>query len=162
MVDTNFPDLLSALGNSGVEIILVGGLAGMAHGASRATVDIDVVYRRTPENVRRLVSCLTPLHPYLRGVPRGLPFRLDETTIDNGLNFTLVTDLGDLDLLGDVPGGGQYENLLPHAQSLTLFGVDILCVTLEKLIYLKRAAGRPKDVEAIAEPELLLDERDRA
>ena len=79
----------------------------------------------------------------------------DETTIRNGLNFTLTSKrLGDLDLLGEVAGGGTYEQLLPFTTELTVFGHTCRCVTLERLIQLKRAAGRPKDFEAIAELEL--------
>jgi predicted nucleotidyltransferase len=95
----------------------------------------------------------------LRGAPPGLPFRWDERTIQAGLNFTLTTTLGDLDLLGEVAGGGLYEQLLPFTQEMEAFGVRCLFVTLEKLIQLKRAAGRPKDLEAIAELQTLLDER---
>lgn len=76
-----------------------------------------------------------------------------------GLNFTLVTDLGDLDILGEVVGGGLYDALLPHSSELEAFGVKLRCVTLEYLIRLKRAAGRPKDFEIIAELQALLEER---
>jgi hypothetical protein len=89
-----------------------------------------------------------------------LPFRWDEATIRSGLNFTLTTDLGDLDLLGEVVGGGGYQQLLPFSVVLEPFGVSCRFVTLEKLIDLKRAAGRPKDLDAIAELEALLDERE--
>jgi hypothetical protein len=60
-----------------------------------------VVYRRSPDNLDRLVSSLAPFRPYLRGAPPGLPFRWDQATLERGLNFTLVTTLGDLDLLGE-------------------------------------------------------------
>ncbi|MBI1917891.1 MAG: hypothetical protein HYS12_24615 [Planctomycetes bacterium] len=88
-----------------------------------------------------------------------MPFRWDERTIQAGLNFTLTTTLGDLDLLGEVAGGGSYEQLLPDTQEMEAFGVRCAFVTLEKLIQLKRAAGRSKDLEAIAELQALLEER---
>jgi len=72
--------------------------AATAHGSARLTVDLDVVYRRTSENIARLVSALAPLQPYLRGAPPGLPFDWSEVTIRKGLNFTLTTKLGALDL----------------------------------------------------------------
>lgn len=67
--------------------------------------------------------------------------------------------MGDLDLLGEVAGGGTYELLLPHTRRLRVFDVDIDVVTLPALIRLKRAAGRPKDLEVIAELEALLEEQ---
>jgi hypothetical protein len=84
---------------------------------------------------------------------------LDVATLERGLNFTLTTTLGDLDLLGDVPGGGTYERLAPGSTTVTVFGVDVHVVTLTQLIRLKRAAGRPRDLEAVAELEAILDER---
>jgi predicted nucleotidyltransferase len=76
-----------------------------------------------------------------------------------GLNFTLTTGLGDIDFLGEVVGGGNYQLLLPHTSELEAFGVKVRCVTLERLVQLKRAAGRPKDWEVLAELEALLEER---
>jgi len=150
---TDFKALLRILSEAGVECIIVGGVAAAVHGAARATFDLDIVYRRTPENVRRLVLALTPYHPYLRGAPPGLPFRLDVATIQHGLNFTLTTDIADLDILGEIVGGGGYDALLPSTVVIRAFGVDCRLLNLDRLIEVKRAAGRPKDFEAIAELE---------
>ncbi|MEM7315537.1 MAG: hypothetical protein AAF497_20545, partial [Planctomycetota bacterium] len=157
---TQFDRLLLVLVEANVEFILIGGLAGMAHGSNRATLDVDVVYHRDPENHKRLTNALAPFDPYLRGAPEGLPFRFDETTINQGLNFTLRTSIGDIDLLGEVPGG-NYTTLSPSAGRVEIFGVSCPCVSLAQLITLKRAAGRPKDLEAISELEFLLAESER-
>ena len=141
-----------------VEFILVGGVAATVHGSARLTTDVDVVYQRTPDNLRRLVAALRPHTPYLRGAPPGLPFLWDESTLGRGLNFTLVTGLGDIDLLGEITGGGKYEDLLPHSIILNPFGIQCHCLGLERLIHVKRAAGRPKDLDAIAELEAILEE----
>jgi predicted nucleotidyltransferase len=160
--DTRFDELLRALTVAEVRFIVIGGLAGMAHGNARVTVDVDVVYARDQQNLERLVAALAPYQPYLRGAPPGLPFRWDAATLRSGLNFTLVTTLGDVDVLGEVTGGGRYEQLLPATQEVTLFDITCRCVTLEKLIELKRAAGRPKDFEAIAELQAIMAERAKA
>jgi hypothetical protein len=152
----NFEDLLPLLANAGMEFVLIGGGAALAHGTARVTYDVEIVYRRTPENLHRLVTALSPHHPYSRGAPPGLPFRWDVPTIERGLNFTLTTDLGDLDLLGDVSGGGGYDDLLADSIPVHAFRVTFLCVSLAKLINLKRAAGRTKDLEVIAELQCLL------
>ncbi len=155
---TDFAGLLKALSEGAVKYILIGGVAAAAHGSSRLTQDIDVVYERNPDNLERLATALAPYKPYLRGAPRGLPFRWSPETLSNGLNFTLTTSLGDIDLLAEVAGGGTYQNLLGDSISLRIFGMECRCVTLQRLIRLKRAAGRPRDLEAIAELEAILEE----
>jgi hypothetical protein len=127
-----FGRLLALLADGGVEVVVIGGLAGAVHGAARATYDVDVVYRRTPENLGTLAA---------------------------GLNFTLTTDAGPLDLLGEVLGGGFYEDLAASAASYDLAGATVLVASLDDLIAMKRAAGRPKDLEVVAELETIRDER---
>jgi hypothetical protein len=158
---TDFEGLLRRLLEARIEFILVGGLAATVHGSARATFDVDVVYARSRSNIGRLVATLAPLNPYMRGAPPGLPFRLDARTMERGLNFTLETTLGDLDLLGEVTGGGTYADLLPDTEEIVVFGFSCRCVTLPKLIALKRATGRPKDNEILAELEGLREERQR-
>lgn len=77
-----------------------------------------------------------------------------------GLNLKLTTTLGDIDLLGEITGGGGYETLAPHAVEVSLSGSTYRCLDLEWLIRTKRAAGRARDLEAIAELEGLREERD--
>jgi len=156
---TDFKALLRALADGGAEFILVGGVAATVHGSSRLTVDVDVVYRRTQDNIERLVLALTSYQPYLRGAPPGLPFRWDAATIKRGLNFTLTTDIGNVNLLGEITGVGGYDSLISATVSIRVFGVECRCLTLDKLIEVKRAAGRPKDFEAIAELEAIREER---
>jgi len=150
---------LQELHRGGVEFIIVGGAAATIHGSARMTQDLDLVYARTPENIARLAAALAPHSPYLRGAPPGLPFRWDAEPIRRGLNFTLTTTLGDLDLLGEIVGGGGYADLLSHSQVVKLSGSEYRCLGLARLIHVKRAAGRPKDLEAVAELEALQEER---
>ncbi len=151
--------VLGVMKQHDVRCILIGGWAAILHGSPRFTNDVDLLYARSPENVGRLVAALAPHKPYLRGAPPGLPFRWDEATIRAGLNFTLTTDLGDIDLLGEVTGGGTYEQIYPFTQEITAFGITFRVVTLERLIELKRSAGRPRDLQVIAELQALLEER---
>ena len=158
---TDFARLLRVLAGSGTEFVLVGGIAAGVHGAARATYDVDIVYARAHENISLLVSALAPLEPYLRGVPRGLPFTWNTATVGRGLNFTLTTTAGDLDLFGEITIGGTYEDLLPDTEVVQVFGIECRCLSLERLIAVKRAAGRPKDLAAIAELEAIAEERRR-
>jgi hypothetical protein len=157
----DFQGLLEALARSRVECILIGGVAARLHGSAHYTNDLDIVYSRSEENLQRLVQALAACQPYLRGAPPGLPFRWDARTLRMGLNFTLVTTLGEIDLLGEATGGGTFEDLRPHAEEVAVLGHPFLCVSLPKLIAMKRAAGRPKDLERIAELEAILEERER-
>lgn len=152
---TDFRALVRALCAEGVRFIVIGGAAATAHGSARLTNDLDVVYARDADNVGRLVRALAPLRPYLRGAPPGLPFVWDERTVSHGLNFTLDTTAGAIDVLGEIVAGGRYEDLAPRSLRLTLFDETCLCLGIEALIANKRAVGRPKDLEAIAELELI-------
>ena len=158
---TDFNALLRLLTEKQVEFIIVGGAAATAHGSARLTLDLDVVYGRSRENIVRIVNALGPIQPYLRGAPPGLPFDWSVETIQKGLNFTLITKLGALDLLGEVVGGGGYQQLLPETIKVEIDGVECLCLNLAQLIEVKRAAGRPKDLEVIAELEQIRDETGR-
>ncbi len=157
----DFESLIRALHRADVEFILVGGAAATALGSVRLTLDLDVVYARAPANLERVARALAPLSPYPRGAPAGLPFRWDEGTLRRGLNFTLTTSRGDIDLLGEITGGGGYGDLLPHTVEVVVFGMTVRCLGLDKLIEVKRAAGRPKDLEAIAELEAIREERSK-
>lgn len=149
---TEFQKVIILLEDHHIEYILIGGFAGAVHGSARLTSDIDIVYRRTKENIQKIVSSLKDHKPYLRGAPPGLPFIFDEKTIESGLNFTLTTDIGFLDLLAEVPGG-NYETILSDSIIIEVFDRRIRCVNLDRLIRLKKASGRPKDFEAISELE---------
>ena len=156
---TDFEALLAALDDGDLSFIIVGGLAATIHGSARLTQDVDIVYERSDDNIERLVRALVPHDPYLRGAPPGLPFEWSAETIRRGLNFTLTTGVGDIDILGEIIGGGSYDDLLPHTITVELFARSHRCLDLPRLIHVKRAAGRPKDLEVIAELEALLEER---
>ncbi len=156
---TQLERLLAALHHESVEFIVVGGVAARAHGSSRLTDDLDISYARTPANLARIVRALAPLAPYLRGAPLGLPFDWSVATLRAGLNFTLTTTAGAIDLLGEITGGGQYNDLVPHSLTITIFGHETQLLDLPWLVRVKRAAGRPKDFEVVAELEAIQEER---
>lgn len=158
---TDFEALLGALSDGDVAFVIVGGVAATVHGSARLTQDIDVVYARTAENLERLAMALAPLDPYPRGAPDGLPFEWSVATLRRGLNFTLQTSVGSIDLLGEIIGGGGYADLLPHSVEIELFRRRCRVLDLPWLIRTKRAAGRPRDLEMIAELEALEEERER-
>jgi hypothetical protein len=151
---TDFRRLVDALARANVEFVIVGGVAVVAHGHVRATGDLDVCYARTEQNFERLARALAPFRPWLRGAPRELPFTLDAQAIRNGLNFTLTTEIGDVDLLGELTGVGGYDRVVHDAGQLDLYGHAVRVASLDVLERNKLAVGRAKDlldIEAIAE-----------
>jgi predicted nucleotidyltransferase len=158
---TDFAKAVAVLKEGGVDFIIVGGVAAILNGLGYTTYDLDVVYSREHANIQKLVHCLEPHSPYLRGAPPGLPFKLDQRTVRMGLNFTLVTTFGDLDLLGEVTAVGGYRELLPLSKEIMAFGVRCRRANLEALIRMKRAAGRPKDLEVLAQLQALLEDRNK-
>jgi len=151
--------LIGALCASKVRFVIVGGVAATLHGSARLTQDVDIVYSRDADNLRLISQALGPLQPYLRGVPPGLPFRLDADTLATGLNFTLTTSVGDIDLLGEIAGVDNYDALAHHTVEVELFGFRCLCLDLPTLIQAKVASGPPKDLEAVAELRALFEEK---
>jgi hypothetical protein len=155
-----FQTLLSSLSANQVDFVIVGGVAATLHGSARVTFDLDIVYDRSRENLARIVAALLPFEPYLRGAPRGLPFKFDEETLKRGLNFTFTTTAGPIDLLGELSGIGSYAEVRKRSVPAQLFSAVYQFIDLDALIVSKRAAGRPKDLEAIAELEAIREERE--
>ena len=147
--------ILPRLVENGVDFVIIGGVAATVHGSSYITDDLDLCYARDQANLERLASSLTPFIPRLRGAPADVPFIWDAETLRHGLNFTLITDLGNLDLLGEVAGIGTYEQTRAGALLVQLCGVECAVLSLDKLITAKRAAGRPKDKLVLPELEAL-------
>ena len=143
--EPDFFALLRTLESGGVRFVLIGGLAMIALGSNHVTQDVDIVYARDPENIAALVAVLKPQHPRLRGAPEGLPFIFDVRTFKNMLNMTLTTDAGSIDLLGEAPGAGTFEELWERAVVVELDGSPVRVASVDDLIAMKTAAGRPKD-----------------
>ncbi|HEV1996140.1 MAG TPA: hypothetical protein VGR03_17535 [Candidatus Acidoferrum sp.] len=144
-------ETIRILYDASVEFVVIGGAAMGLQGSAHLTRDIGSCYARTPKNMERLAKALEPFHPVLRGVPPNLPFRFDAKTIAYGLNFTLSTDLGDLDFLGEVSGLGSFQEVLAASDVRDVGGVDCRVLSLEGLIKSKTAAGRPRDMYVLPE-----------
>jgi hypothetical protein len=150
--------LLQALERHGVDFVLVGGLAGIAHGSSYPTYDLDIAYSRDRANLGRLVDALREIGVTLRGAPADLPFQLDAATLASGANFTFDTEFGSFDILGDVAGIKSYDELRRDSKVEEVFGKEVRIASLDHLIAMKRAANRPKDQVMVMEYVELADE----
>lgn len=136
--------LLERLIAADVEFILVGGLAAVVQGAPITTFDVDVVHRRTEENVDRLIACLTSLGARYRNRPDP-PLPPKRSALLGPGHSLFMTDLGPLDALGAIEGGADYDQLLPDSLTVSIGGRTVHVLALEKIVALKRASSDPKD-----------------
>jgi len=153
MID--FLSFLKRLCSYQVEFVVIGGVAAVLQGSSYTTFDIDICYNRLPENLQKLVNCLLPLYPKLRDAPSDLPFVFDVLTIKAGLNFTLETTMGNIDILGEVGGIGSYDAVKILSHKLSIEGEPIFVLNIDALIKSKKFAGRKKDEPVIIELEAI-------
>lgn len=136
----------------GVDYVVIGGLAVIAHGHTRNTRDVDFMAAGDPRNLERLAAALRELDARLSGVDAHLldiDVR-DPRTLANGANFTLETDAGGLDFFNDVPGAPPYEQLRERALLVDLGDLTIRVAALDDLIRMKERAGRQQDLDDIA------------
>lgn len=153
--------IVKRLVRENVEFIIVGGVSATLHGSPRITLDLEICYHRTPENIQRIIAALAPMDPRPRGFPPELPFAFDERTLQIGSNFTLVIGGSDLDLLGDMAAIGGYEQVIDRSIPMTLpSGIQARVLSLQDLVATKEAAGRPKNLLALVELKALLEKRD--
>jgi hypothetical protein len=150
--------LLRTLVEHEVDFVMVGGLAGVLHGSARVTRDLDVAYSRARENLVRLAAMLAAVHATPRGAPQGLPFQLDADTLAAGANFTFSTNFGAFDILGAPEGAPEYDVLRREAAVVDIGGMAVRIASLDHLIRMKEAAGRPQDKLDAAEYRALSDE----
>jgi hypothetical protein len=129
-----------------VEFVVIGGVAAALHGSPMLTADVDISYKRTSENLARLAAALAEMNARLRGIEEDLPFQPDARALKSGSNFTFTTDLGDLDVIGWPDGISSYDALVRAALPMRIGRQEVLVASIDDLIRMKRAAGRPKDV----------------
>lgn len=147
----NLENLLKILLENKIEFVLVGGLAATLHGSSVVTQDLDVCCSLSPDNIKKLKTCLAPYHPVHRMMPQKLSF-LDIPKEGESLrNLYLETDLGVLDVLGSITGIGDFKTVTKQSIEVELFGVPCRVLSMEALIKAKDAMGRDKDKAVIKE-----------
>jgi hypothetical protein len=137
--------LLGRLAQAGVDFVVIGGVAVVVQASPRFTRDLDICYATDAANLERLGGLLMSLDARLRGVEEDVPFVPDARTLRRAGMLTLTTREGDLDLLVEPPGSPGYAALRRRADVIELDGASIRVASLEDLIAMKRAAGRPQD-----------------
>lgn len=157
MKSARFGETLRVLARHEVNFVVVGMAAGVLQGVPLTTLDVDVVHDRSAENVARLLLALAELQAVYRGDPRNLS--PTESHLVGPGHQLLSTVFGDLDCLGSVDGGKNYEDLIPFTKELALAeNTTVRVLELSTLIEVKRRAGRPKDMAVLPFLEATLDE----
>lgn len=153
--------MLHGLVGTEVRFVVVGGLAGAAHGSGRITDDLDLCYDVASDNLEQLSALLAGWDAYPRGTEPGLPFFMDVRQFRTTPIMTLTTSEGYIDVLNRIVGIGGYHDAL--AQSVEFIGFDVTFPVLDlpALIAAKRATGRRKDEDHLPELEALLAYRER-
>jgi hypothetical protein len=139
-----------------VDFVVIGGVAAVLHGSARATFDLDVCFASNAENLEALGSTLVGLGAQLRGVSEAVPFVPDAAALRRVEVLTLTTTAGDLDVLRAPSGAPRYDVLRGHADRYDVGGFEVRVASVEDLIAMKTAAGRPKDLGDIEELEAIL------
>jgi len=158
---TDLPALLAALCDAGIEFIIVGGAAAVIQGAPITTVDLDIVHRKTPENVRRLLELLLQLDATMRYDFSNRGLRPTAEMLSGSGQINLSTVLGPIDPLCQLGEGQGYDELLPHSPAVVDEGRLLRVLDLPTLIAVKTKAGRPKDRLVLPILIATLQERDK-
>jgi len=137
--------LIGALVRAGVDFVVIGGVAVVVQASPRFTRDLDITYATDTPNLERLGALLVAVDATLRGVEEDVPFTPDSRTLRNTRMLRLTTRDGALDLLAEPPGSPGYRALRRHADLVELDDVSVRIASLEDLLEMKRAAGRPQD-----------------
>jgi len=155
----NLKELVLRLHKRGCQFVIVGGFGAVSLGSSLVTRDVDVACDLTPGNLLRVWGTLDGLHPVHRMTPDRLPFTREQAERGDWNNLYLTTDLGQLDLLGEVQGIGGYEQCLANSEPVVISSTEIRVLTLDAMITSKRAMGRPRDLHAVLELEVVRERR---
>ena len=132
--------LIEALSDARVDFVLIGGLAGIAHGSAYPTYDVDVMYARDDENLERLATVLRKLGATLRGAPSDLPFQLDARALQEGGNFTSRPATAP-DILACPAGAPPFAELKEASDEIELGGRRVRVASLDHMIAMKDAAA---------------------
>ena len=157
MKNTN--QLIELLADNGLEFVIVGGFAGVLHGSSLVTHDLDLCILFKKETVELLKKILKPFHPVHRMTPERLSFLEIPLDYERLNNLYLDTDLGQLDLLSEIKGVGTFEKIYKQAETVVLFGRECKVMSIDMLIQSKMEMARDKDTAMVKELRVIREKR---
>lgn len=148
-------DLIKSLSKNNVELIIIGEVASFFYGIKTISTKLEVIYLSVEENINKIVSALSPFDPKLRDQPKSLICNFDKFLFQNTKPLLIETNIGCIDLLGEVSGVGNFKAVESESVEMEIFDVFVKVISLDDLIKAKHAAGRPKDLLVLPELEAL-------
>jgi hypothetical protein len=149
-------EIIERLAKGKIRFVIIGGFAGIVHGCTYVTQDIDICCDFSADNLMALQEVLKDLHPVNRMTPRRLKLKLTAENCADFKNLYLDTDIGQLDCLGYVQGLGNYQNIEPLSELREIEGGQrIRVLTIDSLIKSKKAMNRPRDRKVLLELEAI-------
>ena len=151
----DFTNLLKKLAQAKIDFVLVGGFAGVVHGCTYVTQDIDICCDFSPANLMALQEALSDLKPVHRMTPKRQKLKLTEKTCRDFKNLYLDTIIGQLDCLSLIDGIGDYDEVKQVSRIIKLDKVKIHVLDIDALIKAKKTLNRPRDIQAIKQLEAI-------
>ncbi len=153
---TSIPfNLLEHLVKAGVDFVIVGGFAGVVHGCTYVTQDIDICCNFSADNLLALQKGISDLHPVHRMTPNRKKLKLTKQTCGQFKNLYLDTNIGQLDCLSFIDGIGDYQQVKLSSKVVEVENIQIRVLSVDALIESKKAMNRPRDKEAILQLEAI-------
>ena len=143
-------EIIARLIAADVDFVLIGGLAATLQGAELPTLDIDISYDQSRENLEHLAAALQTMDVRLRGA-EDVPIRIDAVFLRNGAIWTFTSPFGDIDCLASPTGAPSYDQLRARADDAVLGPYRVKVANLDDLIAMKRTTSRNKDILKLAE-----------
>ncbi len=153
--------LLERLAYNGVDFVIVGGFAGVVHGCTYLTQDIDICCDFSSANLLALQNAISDLEPVHRMTPKRVALKLTEENCAGLKNLYLDTKMGQLDCLSSIDALGDFNQVKQESELIQVENTTMRVLNLEALIRTKRAMNRPRDKEAISQLEAIKELRKR-
>lgn len=152
---TNIQDLLKKLIESDVDFVIIGGFAGVLHGSSLVTRDLDLCVDLNTLTIQKLRTIFKDASPVHRMTPKKLSFLEYPEDISSLKNIYIDTNFGVIDFLSEVIGVGGFDVVAKNAVKIKLFDFSCKVISIEDLIQTKKTLGRPKDLMSVEELSLI-------
>lgn len=151
----DFFNLLEKLVNAGVDFVIIGGFAGVVHGCTYVTGDIDICCDFKPATLLALQKAISDLHPVHRMTPGRKELKLTEQTCSQFKNLYIDTDIGQLDCLSFIDGLGDYSEVKQESELIEVEEIKMRVLSVDALIKTKKSMKRLRDKEAVLQLEAI-------